>query len=617
MSGASCMMPWPSSTYLTEDNSTVTGFRLDLPLEAMPINADDIPIEPGPWNRRDGFSVAGAILAAFPGGVSVEGLPPADDPAASQAADSPILLIDMSTGERPIFFAEIDQGVDVDDDERILFIRPLVRLTPNNRYAVAIRDSVRGPNGVPLVRPKGFEAVVSGQDFGHPRFADSAARYDAIFSAISDHGVDRDELVLAWDFVTASDESLTSDLLSMRDKALPFIGTDGANLTFEVSEITGGNPARVHKLLTGTHDSPNFLTNGEADRTEFIRGEDGLPKLDGTFSANFSVVIPACATTATLPLPTVIFGHGIFGSAEGYIEDNFLQEVAQNKCFVIIAGDFIGLTERQIATAAFAVNDLNRSHAMSEMLGQSIINFISLEQLTRGPLAASGEFTVNGNPVIDTDKIWYLGGSLGGILGGTFMAYDPTIELGALGVPGSNWSLLFERSAAWIPLQIAARAAYPDPYEHQFMVSMLAFSMERWDPITIARRVIADPLPGTPVKQLLLYETINDSLISNLGTEMLVRTLEIPMLGPSIRAPFGITESTAAVPNGFSVYDENVPVATTTNVPPKTDNGTHSGVNERQAVLDQIEHFFFQGEVINTCGTDTAVPCDCSTGACD
>jgi hypothetical protein len=78
-----------------------------------------------------------------------------------------------------------------------------------------------------------------------------------------------------------------------------------------------------------------------------------------------------------------------------------------------------------------------------------------------------------------------------------------------------------------------------------------------------------------------------------------------------------MTEAGGPAPSGFSIYDENVPVATEVNVPPNDDNGTHGGVNERAAVLDQVEHFFRNAEVIHTCGADAPAPCDCSTGACD
>lgn len=63
LGGVHCMMPWPSSTYLSTDSSTVIGFRLDVPIEAMPINQADKIIDPAPWNRRDGFSHAGRPIS--------------------------------------------------------------------------------------------------------------------------------------------------------------------------------------------------------------------------------------------------------------------------------------------------------------------------------------------------------------------------------------------------------------------------------------------------------------------------------------------------------------------------------------------------------------------------
>lgn len=616
LGGAHCMMPWPSSTYLDADPTTATGFRLALPLEAMPVNIDDIQVDPTPWNRIDGFSVAGVIMAAFPNGVGETGLPGADDLGAALDDDSPILLINADTGERPLFFAEIDKNAK--PEEAALLIRPLVRLRPNTRYVVGLRDTLRDSAGAPLERPAAFEALVTGGSFSHPKFAELEARAPEIFSTLEAAGASRDELVLAWDFHTASDESLTADLLTMRDAALPAIGDAGANLGFSMEETSSIDPVLTHKIFLGTHDAPNFMTDGESDNSILHRGADDLPALDGTYDANFALVIPKCIETAQLPRPVVVFGHGLFGNSEDYATDDFLQEVANEKCFIVIAGDWIGLTNRQLTSVALSMNNMNRGTALVDKLGQAVINFIALENLVRGPLATAPETQFGGEPMMDTDNVWYLGGSLGGIMGGTFMSYDPHITLGALGVPGSNWSLLIERSAAWLPLQVAMVAAYNNQYDYQMLISLLAMSMERWDPITTARNVLDDPLPGTPAKQLLLYEAINDSLVTNLATEMLVRTMGLPVCGPTVKVPYAINEELTPAPSGFTIYDEHVPVPTSDNTPPRDDNGTHSGVNERQAVLDQIEHFFFNEEVVNMCGEDgSPQACDCDTGACD
>jgi hypothetical protein len=615
--GAGCLLPWPSSAFQRDDGATATGLRLDLPLAAMPVNIDAIAVDPAPWNRIDGFSPSGAIVAAFPGGVSADGLPPHHDPAASLAADAAVVVVDVETGERAVVFAEIDMNVK--PELRTLIIRPLERLRAGARYAVGIRDTVKGAGGEPLPRSPGFQALVDGAGFDHPRFDAVAANADTMFAALAAAGLPPDQLVLAWDFVTASDASLTSDLLTMRDAALPAMGPAGESLGFELTEVSA-DPGRVYRALLGTFEVPNFLSDGERVTTRILRDEAGAPVLDDALgTANLAAIIPACVTTAELPLETVIFGHGLFGTGAGYVEDRFLQEIANEHCVVIFASDWIGLSERQLSLAAFAANDFNKSNALSEMLGQGVINFIALEHLVRGGLAGAPELTYEGQPVIDPTRLYYLGGSLGGIMGGTFMAYDPTILRGVLGVPGGAWSLLIERSTAWTPLQIAAQAAYKDPYVYQILIALLASSFERWDPITTARRVLADPLPGTPAKQLLLYEALNDALVTNLATEMVARTMGLAVTGPSVRSPYGLPVADGPQGSALTIYDEQPePAVPTTNVPPIEDNGTHSGVNERPAVMRAALHFLRQAEVVHECKLDGApMPCDCTTGACE
>ncbi len=625
--GGFCLMPWPSSAYLEPDSKTATGQRVALPIEGMPTNLDAISVDPAPWNRFDGFSPSGAIVAAFPGGVSADGLPSHTDPAASLADDSPVVAVNMDTGERLLLFAEVDMNI-FEPADRPLIIRPLERMAAGARYAVAVRRGVLDAGGQPLEPSPGFQALLDGAELAHPRFARVAAGAEEMFATLEEAGVARDDLVLAWDFVTASDDSMTADLVAMRDQALPAMGEAGASLGFEVEALDGGDPALVLRLLRGTHDAPNFTTNGEDDDSILRRGSDGAggagdrggPELDGTYTANFAAIVPRCVTSAQLPVPALLFGHGLFGTGQDYVENDLLQQLANDQCVVILAGDWIGLTQRQIGSAVLSASDLNKSHALVEKLAQSVINFIALEHLVRGPLAQAQQFRFGGQPIIDPEQVYFFGASLGGIMGGTFMAYDPFIERGALGVPGGAWSLLIERSYSWAALSVAANASYDDRREHQILISLLAWSLERWDPITTARRVLADPLPGTPPKQLLLYEGLNDCLVSNLSTEMMVRTLGIPLTAPSVREPFGLEATSEPVPSGFTIYDEKrEPGVPLTNVPPSEDNGTHSGVNGNPAVLRQVIGFLREGQVVHECrdGEGAPVPCDCTTGACD
>lgn len=616
LGGVSCLMPWPNATFMAEDSSTVTGYRLALPVEAMPVNTNEIVVDPAPLNRWDGFSPSGPILAAFPAGVSADGLPPHSDPAQSLASSSPVVVLDMDRGERALVFAEVDMNAD--PEERALIIRPMTRLQPATRYAVAIRRAVKAADGGDLPVPEAFAALRDGGTYDHPRMAALAPRYDAIFAALEADGVPRDDLVLAWDFVTASDEFLTSDLLAMRADALDAIGTDGANIELDLESFPG-TAGRTHKLIVGTLTSPSFLTNDEADDSILRRDASGRPELSGTRDARLTVIVPECITTATLPVPVMIFGHGLFGSGEGYANDRFLQEVANDYCFVVAAGDWIGLTERQIGVTALAANDLNKAAGITEKLAQSVIDFISIQNAVRGPLRAHAELQYEGAEVIDPTRVYYFGASLGGIMGTSFMAYDPVVTRGVLGVPGGPWTMLFERSLAWNALQGPAQASYPDPANFQMLISILGMAFEPYDPMTAAPHLLADPLPDTPIKQILLYETIGDSLVANIASETLGRTIGLPVVMPSLKEPHGMAAAPASSPNGFAIYDEAPsPLPPEFNSPPATDNGTHADVHERPAVLRQIEDFLYNGVVTNQCGGAGApAPCTCAQGACE
>lgn len=620
--GHGCMLPWPSSTYLKKDSTTETGYRVDIPLAAMPTNEDEVTIDPAPLNRYDGFSMTAPLLARFETGVSATGLPSFKNPDESLAADSPIVLVDLDTGERAPFFAELDVNT-LDPNVRNLIIRPLARLHEKSHYGVIITTKVKAADGGPLVSPKGFLALRDGGDFGHPRFSAMKEGWAKIEAALPDLGIAKSDVALAWEFRTASDDFMRSDLTTMREKALPVIGTNGSGVGFTVTS-TKPNLATTFKRYLGTYKSPDFLTDGEKDASILRRGADTLPTNSGLRDARFAAIIPKCVTDGTYPLPrpTVVFGHGLFGSAEEYLDDDFVGDLAQDHCLIIIAGDFIGLTSRQLQLAPLAVNDMNRGTQISEKLAQSVIDFMSLGAVTRGPMSTSPDFQFNGTNVIDPEKVFYIGGSLGGIMGNTLMAYDPSFKKGVLAVPGGVWSMLFERSAAWFALLGAAQGSYSDPEVYQLVVSFLGLAMEPYDPITTAAHVIKDPLFGQPAKDILIWYSLGDCLVTNISTEMILRTMGMKILGPSVKTPWHIEVADGPLSSGATVYDEHpTPMPPDTNQPPAEDNGTHSGVNRNPSALRQVEQFLLQNQVVAECKSgQTVVPCNCNPdggGVCD
>ena len=625
LGGAGCLLPWPSAAYLRIDVTTPTGLRLDLPIGGMPVNSEGKPIDPAPLDARwDGFSPTGPMLAMFPDGVSSDGLPSFKTPDDSLAPGSPIVLLDLDRGERAPFFAEVDQNI-ADPVHRALVIRPLARLHEKTHYAVAIRNAVKAADGGPLTVSPGFAALRDGAAFDHPRFAGLAARAPEMFAKLAAAGVAKSDLVLAWDFFTASDAALQADLTAMRSTALAAIGDRGAGLgdpTFIATEVAGSAPG-VHRF-TGTFKSPDFLTDGEQDDSVLTRDAAGAPLLHGLRDARFAAIVPACVATQPLPRPTIVFGHGLFGSSDDVLDDGFVQQLAEDHCFVILAGNFIGLSRGQVAAAALAVTDLSRGATITEKLPQSVIDFMALGALARGPMATAAPFRIGGTPsgapVIDPARVFYVGGSLGGIMGNVLMAYDPSFTRGVLAVPGGAWSLLIERSNAWSLLQRIVQSGYPDPDVYQLDIALFGMAFEPYDPITTAAHVIHDPLFGQSAKRILMWYSIGDCLVSNLTTELTARTMGIGMIGPSVKSPWGLAPMPGAFDSGIVVFDDHpTPLPPDTNVPPATDNGTHSGINRKPAALRMVQRFLLDDQkAVDGCAlAGSPAPCDCATGACN
>jgi hypothetical protein len=495
-----------------------------------------------------------------------------------------------------------------------------VRMRPATRYAVAIRAAVRSADDSALPVPPGFQALLDGRVPAHPRMARLAPRYDAIFDALDEAGVPREDLVLAWDFVTASDQRLTADLLDMRAQAQEAMGERGANLGFTAAEQPLDSPL-VDRFLTGTFQSPSFLTSGEDAASVLVRDAEGRPAQQGLRDARFAALVPACvaAPETPLPRPVLIFGHGLFGSGEEALRDPSLHALANQDCLVLVAGDFIGFTSRQLEVVTGAAADLDLAPRITEKLAQSVVDFMALAQIVRGPMAGDPLFQAQARGIMDPGRVYYFGASLGGIMGLVVMAYDPSLPRGVLGVPGGAWSLLLERSFAWQALQLVARNAYTRPFDYQMVAALLGLYFEPYDALTTAARITEDPLPDTPAKRVLLYQAMGDSLVSNLSTEMVARSMALPVVAPSVRVPGGMRERPGPLESAFAIYDEKpTPLPPASNLPPTEDNGTHGGVHARGAVVRQVVRFLLDGTVAHECRDgELAVACDCTTGACE
>jgi hypothetical protein len=625
LGGVACMTPWPSSVYETDDSTTATGRRLDIPKGALPTNYDDTDVDPALYNTHDGFSSAAPIVMAFETGVDPSNLPTFHDFEASVADSSPTVLIDMSTGELVHHFAEVDvRGADKPGSQA-LFIRSTQMLEGGTRYAVAIKKTLKAKNGGALPISEGFAALVSGETTSHPLLEKIRPRYAAIFAALEAHGIAKDDLVVAWDFTTRSRESVQRDLLEARRATLGAIGPGASNLTYEVltTEAPTGD-ARIAKKIQGTYFGPMFMENASTrdDGTVFATpgmtlardGGNGAPSVVGVAKWPFTVIIPQCALDSATPVPLILYGHGLLGQ-DDQVASGGMRAATSEICAVGIGTDMFGMSDQDVPNVALALNDANNGHLIFDTLVQGMMNHVTLVQIAKGPMLNALFAKEGGGSLIDPTKIYYYGISQGGIMGTTVCAIDPVIKRCVLQVCAINYSLLLERSRDWPRYATTLEGAYADPLVGTLILNLMQQEWDRTEPTAVADSMTHGGFPETPEKQVLMQIAIGDDEVSNLGAEYQARTMGVPVITPSPSMPWGIANAASSTTSGMIYYDFGVggTIPDTNEAPP--DNDVHSQIRNKKFTTDMMKHFYETGEIKNVCTAPNG--CDCTVaGAC-
>ncbi|MBV8756922.1 MAG: hypothetical protein JO257_06600 [Deltaproteobacteria bacterium] len=601
-----CMVPWPSGVFEVDDASTATGKRLQIPQGTLPTNIDSISIDPTGWNQADGFSPAAPMVMAFPGGVSAQGLPPADNMTLSTQADSPTFILDMTTGQPVAHFAEIDMQADSTPDSQALLLRPAARLVSGHRYAVAITNRVKARDGGDLPVPPGFKALVGNHHTDHALLEANRERLKEALDALDQAGIPEGDLVVAWDFTVASDDYIHRDMIAARDRALAALQNHPQAFTI-TTDAPINDGSIIKRRITGTFETPLILTNGGGTQpgTTVARDAEGLPAVQGIYSVGFTAIVPTCAYASAQPVGMIIYGHGLMGSsneAAGGVQ----QATANELCMVIVGTNMRGMSEDDVPAVARALNEGSHADEVMEVLEQGLVNYISLVHAMRTTLAQQLFVdAANGNKVlVDPSRVYYYGLSQGAIFGTPFMAYEPTVTRAVLGVGAANYSMLLDRSADWPQYRVILNGAYPDALDDTLVISLMQMRWDKTEGSGIANSVLAGTPTGTPPKQILAQIALSDEQVPNIGSYWEARTMNIPVLGPTPTTPWGLTVQQSPLASGSAllIMDGGAPPAPTTNIPaPKVEPSMHDLTRIQPATRAQMKQFYSTGQIVNEC----------------
>lgn len=514
-----CALPWPSSLYLVENADNPTGHELSIGDTSLPRGRSQM--RPDAWNGLDGYGPSTPILFHVPN-LDLNGLPSEENMRASWEGD---------IGQAGLFKMEDDGSLSrvpfwMETDLRdtaanaITFMRPAIVLEENTRYVVALRN-LKHTDGSDVEATEAFQKLVNDEGYYDPELSGRQDRFNEIFDALETVGMNRDELVLAWDFNTMSDEHLHGPMLRMRELALDYLADAGPEMTItRVVEYQNEDPdaPNYHAVTAfefeGTFQTPHFMKE-DGPGWVFNLDENGQVAQNGTVERDFWIFVPWSAVGENAaPAGLMQYGHGLLGYGS-QVRGNFNRRVAQEYNYIHFASNWTGMSTDDVPAVASVLSNFSNFRRLSDNMHQGIIEFMVLAKGMMHTFPALDEVTEN-DIQVDTEKIFYNGISQGGIYGATYVAISPDIDVGHLGVPGINYSMLLDRSVDFDGYAEIARLAYSSTSSLTIAIAAAQTLWDMTDPSTYYRHLEEDPFPGNNKKYVLLAPAKGDFQVSPL-----------------------------------------------------------------------------------------------------
>ncbi len=601
-----CALPWPSNLYLQPDSKRKTGFALRFGAKTLPVNSEGKAMDPAGYAMLDGYSVGTQLLMHWPD-LDPTGLPTEASIDKSLAADAAVVLLQVDGSgavEKIPYFTEVD-STEPDPAQRMLIVRPAQILRPGTRYVVAVRG-LKNKQGAPLTPSPTFAALVKGNATGVA--ASRQARFDDLFGVLAKQGIAKESLLLAWDFVTNSDESLHARVLSIREQGYKAVGDKGPQLKVTAVTPTDASDPDVAFVVDGTFKVPNFLYKYTDQYQRLKLGADGLPVQDGWIERPFQARIPRSAV-AGKPVGLLQYGHGLNGSYDeiggGYLG------VEANKYDVVVFGCLMtGMSQYDVGSILLMLADLSDFVTLADKLQTGVVESILLQRAMREQFGDLPEIKKLG-VTVDKSRLFYSGNSQGGIFGGTVMALSADVTRGHLGVPGNNYSLLLQRSSDFTEFFEIIKMHYLSSRDRLLLLGAIQLLWDQTDPVTWYRHLSVEPLPGNAAHHVVLVPAKGDYQVAVVANEIAARSgVGFKIMKNYGKPVFGVTEQDYPYSgSGIVLVDAGNPWPGLGNLPPKDDKGDPHGKPRKMAwIQEQMFHFFKTGEIIDVCGGDGCTP---------
>jgi hypothetical protein len=467
-----------------------------------------------------------------------------------------------------------DPAVKIDADARLMDDGIHVVVTPAHlplaeqaRYVVVATDGVKDDTGRPIIpMPAGIllaaesPILVDGISTVDAVADEDAVKLEAARAMLRPLWTRRERtgVVAAWPFQTQT-------ILPRLQRVVATAARVGTSVEPTVNEYRTpaqaildfplgiGSMLNTQRVVEGTIESPYYLD----DATRAWRPDGAYVVEDVAFTA----VVPS-GIDMDEPLPVMIFGHGVMTERRFILA---LADALSRRGIASIAidlpyhgtrtqciqggpislvdpttGDLTSLPPCAGGSTCGADGVCSGATATDDKLAQwpilgypvaSGAAFLEIDHIANtkdhfdqavidlGALARSlreGNWRGVFNADVDTSRIYYAGQSLGGILGATFLAVEPSIQRAVLNVPGADLVDMFSDST-WFGPQVdgffTREGIAAGSYEAERFLDVARWFVDAVDPQNLG--------PATGARDLFLQMATLDFIIPNPYTEEL------------------------------------------------------------------------------------------------
>lgn len=596
-----CMLPFPSDAFLREDNSTVTGLRVNYAENTLPVSGslsdrgESVQIES--LNYLDGMSPTTQIMTAFSTLPDLSGVADQHSIGLSLEDGHSTILLNLDSGEKVPHWVEIDARAD-DETATIVFIRTIVQLDPNTAYGVGI-------SGLNVTASVAFQAILDGLETNAPDVESRQSSMADLISSISDAGHNTSNLKAAWQFHTASLDSIVGPMLSMRADALERLGDDGIDCTIEKNETDWMDDTELDfRRIKGTYTVPQYL-EWQNPPSRISTDANGVPQFVENAEIPFTLVIPSVLAEKNKSGPLVVFGHGFLGDGRGAVSDWAIGWMDEYEV-AMVATDISGWSGSDLDTIFEGLGNPEYFEHQSDRLQQMLVNQMALARTFKGVCSDKLELYHNDVNLVNSSDVHYMGYSLGGIYGASITAFSPDIDRAALWVGGSGFSTFIERSTNYARFSDGFKlpTAYPERNDRALLIAVCQQMWDATDAETWLR--FAQNGYGDQIQPFNVLSTIsvNDAQVPELSSDRSARAVGMPVLNGSMHIPYGVEIADGPISGSAIVYwDGDYEAMPETNAaPPIGDAGkAHNEIAPIVQVNEMVEVFLLTGIINDTC----------------